>query len=194
VRLAFGLSQRQFAARLGVSLESYRPWDAGRRETPEDVIRRALALVAGADVDAPIPLAALSRIRRINKGTLRAAARDGRLRVTTAALTESSRPILRATRSAGEDFKARFYQRTTRLTEKPPAPDLFCSAPDDFDRQLVALRGRVENRSRRVGGAYRYRREGGHLPVGVTQTAALADPVESCGPHCPLVSRSPENR
>ncbi len=142
VRLALRLSQRRFAARLGVSLESYRPWDAGRRETPEEVIRRALALVAGADVDAPMPLAARARILRINKGTLRAAARDGRLRVTTEALTESSRPILRATRAAGEDFKARYYQRTTRLTEKPPAPDLFCRAPNDFDRQLVALRMR----------------------------------------------------
>src|SRR5262245_5238718 len=82
VRLALGLSQRQFAACLGVSLESYRPWDAGRRETPEDLMRRALALVKGANVDAPLPLAALSRILRINKGTLRAAAHDGRLRVT----------------------------------------------------------------------------------------------------------------
>jgi transcriptional regulator with XRE-family HTH domain len=144
VRLALGLSQRQFAERLGVSLESYRPWDAGRRETPEDVIRRAIALVDRANIDAPIPLAALSRLLRINKGTLRAAARDGRLRVTTAALTESSRPILRATRAAGDDFKARYYLRTTRLTEKPPAPDLFCRAPDDFDRQLVTLRMRLK--------------------------------------------------
>jgi transcriptional regulator with XRE-family HTH domain len=144
VRLALGLSQRQFAERLGVSVESYRRWDAGRRKAPEDVIRRALALADGADVDAPIPLAALSRVLRINKGTLRAAARDGRLRVTTAALTESNRPILRATRAAGEEFKARYYQRTTRLTEKPQAPDLFCCAPDDFDRQLIALRTRLK--------------------------------------------------
>lgn len=41
VRLALGLSQRKFAIRLGVSLESYRPWDSGRRETPDEVNRRA---------------------------------------------------------------------------------------------------------------------------------------------------------
>ena len=35
------------------------------------------------------------------------------------------------------------WQRTTRLTKKPPPPDLFRRAPDDFDRQLVALRIRL---------------------------------------------------
>jgi len=97
----------------------------------------------GANVDAPLPLAELSRILRINKGTLRAAAHDGRLRVTTAALTAASRPTLRATRAAGEEFRTQFYQRTTRLTKKVPPPDLFRRAPDDFDRQLVALRIRL---------------------------------------------------
>jgi DNA-binding transcriptional regulator YiaG len=143
VRLTLGLPQREFAARLGVSLESYRPWDSGRRDAPDDVARRALALVRGTNVDVPMPLSALCQLLRINEGTLRAAARDGRLRVTTEALTIGGRPILRATRAAGQAFKEQYYRQTSRLTEKPPAPDLFCSAPDDFDRQLVVLRTRL---------------------------------------------------
>jgi DNA-binding transcriptional regulator YiaG len=143
VRLALGLSQQQFAAALGVSLESYRPWDSGRRETPDEVVRRAVALTGGSNIDFPIPLSSLSQLLRINEGTLRAAARDGRLRVTTEALTITRRPILRATRAAGRAFKAQYYRQTSRLTQKPAAPDLFCAAPDDFDRQLVALRAKL---------------------------------------------------
>jgi len=144
LRLALGLSQRQFAARLAVSLESYRPWDSGRRQTPDDVVRRALTVARCGGADLPMPLSALAGILRINEGTLRAAARDGRLRVTTEASIVAGKPILRATQAEGELFKARYYGQTTRLTQKPPAPDLFVSVPDDFDRQLVELRSKLK--------------------------------------------------
>ena len=142
VRMALGMSQRTFAVRLGISLESYRPWDSGRRDTPDDIIGRALAIAGGEDVDPPVPLSALSRVLGLNECTLRSAARDGRLSVTTELPTGRSRPILRATRAAGETFKARYYKQTTRWTQKPSANVRLSHAPDDFDRQLVALRVR----------------------------------------------------
>ncbi len=144
LRLALGFSQREFAARLGVSLESYRPWDSGRRQTPDEIVRRALTVASDGEADLPMPLSALAGLLRINEGTLRAAARDGRLRVTTEAAIVPGKPILRATRADGEAFKARYFGRTTRLTDRPPIPDLFVRVPDDFDRQLVALRMRFK--------------------------------------------------
>jgi len=143
LRLALGFSQREFAARLGVSLESYRPWDSGRRQTPDEIVRRALTVASDGEADLPMPLSALAGLLRINEGTLRAAARDGRLHVTTEAAIVPGKPILRATLADGEAFKTRYYGRTTRLTERPPAPAFFVRVPDDFDRQLVALRGRL---------------------------------------------------
>ena len=38
-RRALGLSQSAFAARLNVPLETYRPWDAGRREPWPTMLR-----------------------------------------------------------------------------------------------------------------------------------------------------------
>ena len=36
-------SQREFAEQLGATIETYRTWDAGRRATPDDVLRKALS-------------------------------------------------------------------------------------------------------------------------------------------------------
>ena len=47
-RRALGLSQSAFAARLNVPLETYRPWDAGRREP-----RRGRNPKTGDRVDVP---------------------------------------------------------------------------------------------------------------------------------------------
>ena len=43
-RAALGLSQSAFAARLNVPLETYRPWDAGRRKPPPQLVTRARTL------------------------------------------------------------------------------------------------------------------------------------------------------
>jgi len=123
-------------------LESYRPWDSGRREVPDEVLDRARGVVRNPEGEVPMPLSALASALRINECTLRAAARDGRLAVTTQA-PGFGRPILVATRKAGEVFKRRFYKQTTKFTVRAPAPDLVATAPADFDRQLVAMRERL---------------------------------------------------
>ena len=48
-RIALGKSQAAFAAMLGVSPESYRTWDAGRRATPPELLARARALATHRD-------------------------------------------------------------------------------------------------------------------------------------------------
>ena len=78
-RIALGQSQAAFAAMLGVSLESYRTWDAGRRATPPKILARARALATHRDNHALLPLPVLALLIGVHVKTLRAAARDGRL-------------------------------------------------------------------------------------------------------------------
>ena len=59
-RIALGQSQAAFAAMLGVSLESYRTWDAGRRATPPKILARARALATHRDDHALLPLPVLA--------------------------------------------------------------------------------------------------------------------------------------
>ena len=79
-----GKSQAAFAALLGVSAESYRTWDAGRRATPPLVMVRARARVIATHRDdhALLPLPVLALLIGVHVKTLRAAARDGRLPVS----------------------------------------------------------------------------------------------------------------
>ena len=59
-RIALGQSQSSFAAMLGVSPESYRTWDAGRRATPPKILARARALATHRDEQALLPLPVLA--------------------------------------------------------------------------------------------------------------------------------------
>jgi DNA-binding XRE family transcriptional regulator len=58
-RHALALSQSRFAAQLGVSLETYRTWDSGRRPVRPDVLARANELALRADPHALRPLETL---------------------------------------------------------------------------------------------------------------------------------------
>ena len=78
-RIALGKSQAAFAALLGVSAESYRTWDAGRRATPPLVMVRARVIATHRDDHALLPLPVLALLIGVHVKTLRAAARDGRL-------------------------------------------------------------------------------------------------------------------
>ena len=58
-RIELGQSQAAFAAMLGVSPESYRTWDAGRRATPPKVLARARALATHQDDHKLLPLSVI---------------------------------------------------------------------------------------------------------------------------------------
>src|SRR6266478_3365010 len=81
VRLRLRLSQHQFATLLGVSAETYRTWDSGRRLMPEAWLDKARALAATNDPDRLWSLQALATELGVHVRTLRDAARSGRLAV-----------------------------------------------------------------------------------------------------------------
>ena len=63
---------------LGVSAESYRTWDIGRRATPPKMLVRARALATHRDDHELLPLPVLALLIGVHVKTLRAAARDGK--------------------------------------------------------------------------------------------------------------------
>ena len=127
-RIALGQSQAAFAALLGVSPESYRTWDTGRRATPSQVMARAQALATHRDDHALLPLPMLALLIGVHVKTLRSAARDGRLPVTYDTRTTFRRLRARAktqlAQRIGAAGKAVVYQWKTRkrkpsLTRSP---------------------------------------------------------------------------
>ena len=81
VRLRVRLSQPQFATLLGVSAETYRTWDSGRRAVPDAWLDKARALGATNDPNRLWSLQELATELSIHVRTLRDAARTGRLDV-----------------------------------------------------------------------------------------------------------------
>ena len=81
VRLRLRLSQTQFAALLGVSGETYRTWDSGRRPVAAAWLDKAQVLAATHDPSRLWSLQELATELGVDVRTLRDAARTGRLKV-----------------------------------------------------------------------------------------------------------------
>src|SRR5712691_7647010 len=81
IRTRLGLSQTECATALGVALETFRTWDAGRRPAPEAIVHQAQTLKAKRSPHERVPLQVLAAELHVHVRTLRAAARDGRLDV-----------------------------------------------------------------------------------------------------------------
>ena len=138
-RIELGQSQAAFAAMLGVSPESYRTWDAGRRATPPQVMARAQALATHRDDHALLPLPMLALLIGVHVKTLRAAARDGRLPVTYDTRTTFRRLRARATPAAAQQFRRRYFGRQVRRADRRQ-PLTWASVPEDYDVQIRVLR------------------------------------------------------
>ena len=138
-RIALGKSQAAFAALLGVSAESYRTWDAGRRATPPLVMVRARVIATHRDDHALLPLPVLALLIGVHVKTLRAAARDGRLPVTFDTRTTFRRLRARATPAAARAFRRSYYGRPVKPVDRR-ALLTWASVPDDYDGQIRALR------------------------------------------------------
>ena len=104
-RRALGLSQSAFAAQLNVPLETYRPWDAGRREPPPQLLTRARTLAGYPDETVLLPLPVLALMIGVHVRTLHAAARSGRLGVAYDTRTTFRRLRPRATLKHALDFR-----------------------------------------------------------------------------------------
>ena len=138
-RIALGKSQAVFATMLGVSPESYRTWDAGRRATPPKLLARARVLATHRDERALLPLPILALLIGVHVKTLRSAARDGRLPVTYDTRTTFRRLRARATLADTRAFRRSYYGRTVRPDDRR-APLTWASVPSDYDAQIRALR------------------------------------------------------
>ena len=138
-RIALGKSQAVFATMLGVSPESYRTWDAGRRATPPKLLARARVLATHRDERALLPLPILALLIGVHVKTLRSAARDGRLPVTYDTRTTFRRLRARATLADTRAFRRSYYGRTVRPDDRR-APLTWASVPRDYDAQIRALR------------------------------------------------------
>ena len=140
LRRSAGLGQREFAVLLAVPIETLRTWDSGRRSVPGPVWHRATAAVALHQLQAELlPLAQLATELGVHVRTLQAATRTGRLEAQFSVRSVFGRPIRFASRAAGEQFLAAHY-RCFSGQQVCPAP--LSSVPDDYDRQLRALRQR----------------------------------------------------
>ena len=142
-RRALGLSQSAFAAQLNVPLETYRPWDAGRREPPPQLLTRARTLAGYPDETVLLPLPVLALMIGVHVRTLHAAARSGRLVVAYDTRTTFRRLRPRATLKHALDFR-RHYYGTQRRPPATPVPLTWASVPEDYDVQLNALRRHLD--------------------------------------------------
>jgi DNA-binding transcriptional regulator YiaG len=155
LRRAIGLGQREFAALLSIPLETYRPWDSGRRIVSAAVLRRAReAIMHHQRRHELLPLGQLARELHVHLRTLQAAARTGRLDAHFSVRSAFGRPIRQASRAAGDAFIARHY-RCFSGQEVCPLP--LPTVPDDDDDRLRGLRRRKrltqDALARRIGAA-----------------------------------------
>ena len=140
LRLALQLSQPQFAQRLGVSAETYRTWDSGRRSIPDAWLDKAREV---ATIEDPLRLWSLQELAAelgVHVRTLRDAARSGRLEVSYENRVVFRNLIPRATMAAGRAFIERYYRQSySRFTQKPLRPER-TPVPPDWARSLLRVR------------------------------------------------------
>ncbi|HXG72896.1 MAG TPA: helix-turn-helix domain-containing protein [Gemmatimonadaceae bacterium] len=140
LRLRMQLSQPQFAARLGVSAETYRAWDSGRRVVPDGWLEKARTLAVVEAPDRQWSLPHLATQLGVHVRTLRQAARNGRLAVTYGNRVVFRNPVPTATLASGRAFIERYYRRSySRFAPKPITPVPVCVPPDCAQR-LRAMR------------------------------------------------------
>ena len=141
-RDALALSQSRFTAQLGVSLETYRTWDSGRRPVRPDVLTRANELALRADSHALRPLETLARLIHVHVKRLHAAPRDGRLRVTYDTRTTFRSLRARATVADADTFLHTYFEQATWPKDRP-APLIWNQIPADYADQIRQVRRRL---------------------------------------------------
>ena len=140
LRLRLRLSQPQFAALLGVSAETYRTWDSGRRVVPPAWVDKARELAAANDPGRLWSLQELAAELGVHVRTLRDAARTGRLEVTYENRVAFRNPVPRSTIAAGRVFMKRYYRQSYSRFAPKPRPPIHTSVPSDWARQLLGIR------------------------------------------------------
>ena len=141
-RETLGLSQASFAAQLGVSLETYRTWDSGRRPARPAVLARANELALRANPHALQPLPVLARLIHVHVKTLYAAAKDGRLGVTYDTRTTFRSLRARATVADVDNFLHTYFEKAVWPTERPVSLS-WHTIPADYADRIRNVRQRM---------------------------------------------------
>ena len=155
IRVRLQLSQSEFATLLGVSVQSYRTWDAGRRTVPAEWLEKARALAAVHDPERLWSLTELATALGVHARTLRDAARSGRLAVLYGTRASFGHPVPKATMAAARAFMEGYYRRSySRFAIKPPCPHV-AAVPEDWPDRLLHLRAALslsqQALARRIG-------------------------------------------
>jgi DNA-binding transcriptional regulator YiaG len=143
IRTRLGLSQAECAAALGVALETFRTWDAGRRLAPGAIVRQARTLKAKQPLHDRVPLQVLADELHVHVRTLRAAAHDGRLAATFGPRPFFGKLTATATREAAARFMAMWYRRTYGRGRRRLVPVCRVTVPANYAATLVGLRHRL---------------------------------------------------
>lgn len=149
------VSQQEFAALIGVLLNTFRMWDSGLRPVPPHVLVRSQAAVTAHMRNAErLSLDQLAREFGVHERTLRSAARTGRLQVTFTSRSAFGRPIRLATQTSVQAFIRKDYRR---YGGQSPVVAPLPSVPRDYDARLKRLRRRLRltqhDLARRIGAA-----------------------------------------
>ena len=133
--------------------DSLRVWDSGRRPPPAEVLGRAEALLQDPD-ERLLPLRLLAERFHVHVRTLRAAARDGRLRATFTNRAFFGQPVAMATGRAVATFLATGYGKPA--TQLRTGPTLV-PVPPDCAARVTGIRLRLgvskAELARRIGAA-----------------------------------------
>ena len=137
-----GLSQAEFAQYLGVSVETLRVWDSGRRVTPPPVMARAAEISLATVLDATdlLPLADLARRIGVHVRTLRNAARDGRLQVAFDTKTTFRQPRRLATVEEGLRFRRTGFRQSVDAAVSVTNEFRWDHIPVDYHLRIRAAR------------------------------------------------------
>lgn len=152
IRKRLGLSQAECATALGVALETFRTWDAGRRPAPEAIVRQAQTLKAKRPLHDRVPLQVLADELHVHVRTLRAAAHDGRLAATFGPRSFFGKLTATATREAGARFMTTWYRRTYGRGRRRPVAVCRVFVPADYAATIVGVRRRLGLSQERLAG------------------------------------------
>jgi DNA-binding transcriptional regulator YiaG len=143
IRTQLGLSQAECAMALGVAVETFRTWDAGRRLAPEAIVSQARTLKAKRALHDRVALQVLADELHVHVRTLRAAAHDGRLAATFGPRPFFGKLTATATRDAAARFMATWYRRTYGRGRRRLVAVCRLSVPANYASQLIGLRHRL---------------------------------------------------
>ena len=158
---------------LGVALETFSTWDAGRRTAPEAIVGQARSLKAKRPSHDQVPLQVLADELHVHVRTLRAAAHDGRLAATFGARPFFGKLTATATREAAAQFMGEVVSPDLRTRAPPAGARVQSDRASKLRSHAGGLAASDRPQPAAVGGQGPRSQQGGRLPMGKRHTQAV---------------------